>query len=911
MANNEFFINTGINTDGIKKGAQDINRTMEQVAEKSQKSLDSISDNQGLDKATQSAGKLADEMQRVADAKESMQHVSDISPQDYIEAYENLEKTRKMTQEQIDALVEARTQAQGLSGDLQGQNTTIDTSGAVDLAQLDTSAIDDYVERLQDVPSLWSNIKYNILEALTPVHNAIAEHERLANTVALVIETFKGASVGKAVLMGIGAAAKLAVGGVVTLAEGLGRIAVNGAKAVGSSVVNGIKKMGSQALETAKNVFTLHRSNNQLTGSFKKGFWTILKYGIGIRSLYILIRKLRTAVKDGLGNLSKEDDKTNASISALVSSLATLKNAFATAFSPIVNIVAPILAGFINQLVEVANTIAAVMARITGAATFQKAIAVQKDYAKSLDKTSKSAKNQTLSIDELNQSVDESQGGGGAGTQDMFEETAIDEQQSKFADRLKEMWADADFTDLGSIFGGKIAGALDAIKWNKIKTTAGKIGKSIATFINGTVEFPELGYKVGNTLAQAFNTALEFCYQFVTNLHWDSVGKFIGDALNGGLLNFDWKKLAVTISEGIKGYMTLLTNIFDTVNWQEIGRKLAEFFKNIDYKGIAESFVTLLGTAIASAIEFLYGFIEDAVKSIKEYFQKYIDEYIAKTGDDNLGHAIIAGIFNGIIDALVNVGQWIYDHIFTPFIEGFKKAFEIHSPSHVMFEMGGYIIDGLYNGLLGIWDRIKGIFENFKAKIKEKVLSIKQDCEENFTMMKNNIKNTIESLKTKVVDIFDALKSGIKTPINAILGIIETFCNGIVRGINKVINSLNALKIDVPDWVSEKFGISSFGFSIPTLSEISLPKLATGTVVPRQSKEFAAVLGDNNRETEVVSPLSTIESAVANVLEPYLERIIDNTEKLIDKDTSVNIGDREIARANNRGQKLLGYTIAT
>ena len=43
--------------------------------------------------------------------------------------------------------------------------------------------------------------------------------------------------------------------------------------------------------------------------------------------------------------------------------------------------------------------------------------------------------------------------------------------------------------------------------------------------------------------------------------------------------------------------------------------------------------------------------------------------------------------------------------------------------------------------------------------------------------------------------------------------------------------------------------------------------MATGTVVPRQSREFAAVLGDNNRETEVVSPLSTIKQALIEALQ--------------------------------------------
>lgn len=47
---------------------------------------------------------------------------------------------------------------------------------------------------------------------------------------------------------------------------------------------------------------------------------------------------------------------------------------------------------------------------------------------------------------------------------------------------------------------------------------------------------------------------------------------------------------------------------------------------------------------------------------------------------------------------------------------------------------------------------------------------------------------------------------------------------------------------------------------------ISLPAYASGTVVPANYGNFLAVLGDNKREPEVVSPISTMEQAMENVL---------------------------------------------
>lgn len=45
-----------------------------------------------------------------------------------------------------------------------------------------------------------------------------------------------------------------------------------------------------------------------------------------------------------------------------------------------------------------------------------------------------------------------------------------------------------------------------------------------------------------------------------------------------------------------------------------------------------------------------------------------------------------------------------------------------------------------------------------------------------------------------------------------------------------------------------------------------IPYLAKGTVVPRNAGEFAAILGDNKREAEVVSPLSTMKQAMMDAL---------------------------------------------
>ena len=68
--------------------------------------------------------------------------------------------------------------------------------------------------------------------------------------------------------------------------------------------------------------------------------------------------------------------------------------------------------------------------------------------------------------------------------------------------------------------------------------------------------------------------------------------------------------------------------------------------------------------------------------------------------------------------------------------------------------------------------------------------------------------------------------------------------NGVVNGINKIIDAMNGLSFDIPDWVPE-FGGKTFGFNIPRLSTVSLPRLATGGITTGAT---LAQIGEAGRE---------------------------------------------------------------
>lgn len=103
------------------------------------------------------------------------------------------------------------------------------------------------------------------------------------------------------------------------------------------------------------------------------------------------------------------------------------------------------------------------------------------------------------------------------------------------------------------------------------------------------------------------------------------------------------------------------------------------------------------------------------------------------------------------------------------------------------------------------------------------------------------------------------IKDVFKSVINGLIGMAESFVNNFIRGINKIISGLNSLQIKVPEGVPF-FGGTNFGFNISPISELTLPRLAQGAVIP-PNREFMAVLGDQRSGTNIETPLETMVQA--------------------------------------------------
>ncbi|WP_283608333.1 hypothetical protein [Faecalispora anaeroviscerum] len=108
--------------------------------------------------------------------------------------------------------------------------------------------------------------------------------------------------------------------------------------------------------------------------------------------------------------------------------------------------------------------------------------------------------------------------------------------------------------------------------------------------------------------------------------------------------------------------------------------------------------------------------------------------------------------------------------------------------------------------------------------------------------------------------VISPIEKGFKGSINAMIGMVEGFVNSFIGGVNKIIEALNSIHIDVPKNIPKIGGIK-FGFDIPTLGKVSIPRLATGAVIPPRA-EFAAILGDQSNGRNIEAPEGLLRNIV-------------------------------------------------
>ncbi len=371
----------------------------------------------------------------------------------------------------------------------------------------------------------------------------------------------------------------------------------NGFETIGksaSSAVGSVRSLASRLAGVVKHAINVRTASKQLQNATRTLTKSLLKASNMLKMMVVrmALRKVIEGVGTGFKGLALYSDEFNRSLSMLIDSLKQLGYSVSAMVSPLVNAFAPALNQLIQLAIQAVNYINQLFSALTGKGTWIRAKKQTDDYAKSLSGAGKAAKGALRSFDEL-KVISTDKGGSGGGSAeinpgDMFETVDIESRILNLSDKIKEAWDKADFTEIGTMLGTKINEGLERIDWVSIQGTAGRIGKSIGTFITGFAETPDLGKNIGKSIAGALNTAVNFVYEFITNTNWKSVGNFIGDTIAGFFEDVDTEKIGLTISETINGIFDLFNGTIEEIDWEEAGKKIVDFVDGV-VSGIDES----------------------------------------------------------------------------------------------------------------------------------------------------------------------------------------------------------------------------------------------------------------------------------------------------------------------------------
>ena len=148
----------------------------------------------------------------------------------------------------------------------------------------------------------------------------------------------------------------------------------------------------------------------------------------------------------------------------------------------------------------------------------------------------------------------------------------------------------------------------------------------------------------------------------------------------------------------------------------------------------------------------------------------------------------------------------------------------------------------------------------------------------------------------------------LKSAVNGVITLLNSMISRLVSALNAVVGVANKLSFTVPSWVPS-LGGKRFGVSLPYVSAPQIPYLAKGAVLPA-GKPFLAMVGDQRHGTNIEAPLSTIQEAVALVMEDQTGAILRGFEasigvqqEILQAVLGIHIGDEVIGLAMQRYQK--------
>lgn len=495
------------------------------------------------------------------------------------------------------------------------------------------------------------------------------------------------------------------------------------------------------------------KSTGKSANSANYGIGRMLGTSILFSFVFQAISGVMNAMKEGFTNLAQYSGSTNNSISMLWSSLERLKNSLATAFAPILNVVAPILSKFIDMLSTAASYVSMFFAFLSGKDTYTRAVAVQKDYAASLEDTAgaagdaadatndaaDAAERYLSPLDDINKYTDSDTGagnkgsgagggGGGDGSGPLFEEVPID---NKFASLL-----DSVIDKLKQIRDIFMSGFWDGL--GDYKPLIEELKKDLSS--------------IGRYLTDIFTdedvraAAERFATAFIYNL-----GKIAGSFARIGLA------IAVNIVGGIESYLSenvdrikvYLISMFDigTEVLYTIGdlvSSIAEIFSDVFGSQVAQDLtgdlIGIFSTIFGTITQLAFGLGRDILNFIAQPIIENKDLIVQALLETITPIETIAQSIEDFIQSLADKILQLYTEHIKPFIDSLTSGF-----SYIV----GVLLD-TYN------EYIAPILDQWAAKFDEVLNGPVSDAFNNFI-----------DVIGKVIDIVKMLWENVLVPLIA------------------------------------------------------------------------------------------------------------------------------------------------
>lgn len=595
---------------------------------------------------------------------------------------------------------------------------------------------------------------------------------------------------------------------------------------------------------------------------------------------------ITNGLKEGTENIARYSKSTNVALSSLMSSLTMLKNSIAAAFAPIITAAAPALSKLISLLAEANNWIAQTMSALAGKDTFVKAVAVQEDYAASLSETQKAikdaakeAKKATFAFDTLIQAQKpDTEKYKGPTPDQMFKTEQVSTEAKTLADNVKKTLSDLfqPIKESWAQYGPSTIAAVQTM-FGSLKKLASDVGASFMKVWKdegyGKAITNDLLITFSNFALTVANLADQFDKAWTEADVGTNIMRHLGDlvlVVTGFFreASESIKNWAASLDFGplLRAFDGLLVSLVPIV--QKVGDILLWLLDNM-LLPISKWAIEQAIPAVLELISAGFSTLNSVVDALKPLAIWLWEDFLQPFGEWT-GSVIIAAI-KGIAGTLKLVSDWINNNqekvrYMTELVLAFFAAWKIAEFVSNVSKMIAILSEG---GLAGVLLQLTSRLNMTKLGFIANVAAIAALVAAAYEIYKNwGAMTPTEKVISGLLAAASAA-SMLAVALGAATGPAGAAIRAaaIAAAIGAALIAINAGSRATTSGVSSG-GSRSFAASSPYAAYSSnIPHLATGTVVPPKAGNFLAMLGDNNKDYEVVSPLGTMKQAFEEVLD--------------------------------------------